>query len=113
MGLYLKQDQQQSQMHKNLVRDLDKRLQGKPSSPVASAHPVRQSLPTEMSISKTWGAVFIIGGLVGLLLAFIVRQDPNVMHEPGTKVLASAGVASILFGSFLLMIGRRHSRSAN
>ena len=110
MGLYLKQEQQTTELHKRLVHDLDKRLQGKPVSGASARH-VQQTLPTEMSISKMWGAVFIIGGLVGLVLAFIVHQNPNVIHEPGTKVLTSAGVAAILFGSFLLIIGRRYSRS--
>ena len=110
MGLYLKQDQQQSELHKNLVRNLDKRLDGGKSGASVIEPVARNSMPTEMSISKTWGAVFIIGGLVGLLLAFVVHQDPNVLHEPGTKVLASAGIASLIFGSFLILIGHRHGK---
>jgi hypothetical protein len=97
MGLYLKQQQENSHLQTQLAEDLQKRLRRPNGHMAATIEP----LPDELSISRAWAAIFIVGGVVALLLAFIMHQNPRVIHGPGTGVLAGIGLASLVAGAIL------------
>jgi hypothetical protein len=106
MGMYLKQQQANTELHKRLTSQLEKRLQS-PKAATVAVHS-NEAQETVVSFRMVWFIVLVTGGVVAILLAFLQRQHPDsVTTSLGARSLGYLGLTSILAGCLSLVL-RRH-----
>lgn len=106
MGMYLKQQQRNSQLQDRLASDLDQRL-NKKTQPADVPHEEPM-----VSFRWVWFVVLTSGGFVAIVLALLQRQDPKVIGgDLNATLLASAGVVCIILGCLSFVIKRHHKNT--
>jgi hypothetical protein len=110
MGMYLKQQQSNTELHNRLTNQLDKRLNQPRRKVAPKAHAIATEDPI-VSFRAVWFIVLTTGGIVAILLAFLQRQHPDsVTTTLGARSLGYLGLASIILGCLSLAF-KRHNKS--
>ena len=107
MGMYFKQQQQNTRLHSRLTQQLDTHL----NQPKQHAAAIAAEKPI---VSLRWALfmVFMSGGCVAILLGLLHRQNPNAFETTlHARTLALLGLASIIFGCLTLLVGRNRKSS--
>jgi len=105
MGLHLKDQQHNSQLHAKFATDLEKRLHEKGAHKV----PVQVVPPAELSMGYIWASILITGGLVAIFISMLEHRDPSSVNTTFTSgALAAVGVLAIIAGIVSAIISRRH-----
>lgn len=111
MGMYLKQQQNNTRLHSRLTSQLETRL----NQPKTKVAPKARAIASEDPIVSFRGVGFIvltIGGVIAILLAFLQRQYPDAIGLRA-RALGYLGLTSIILGCLTLLVKRGHSHKSH
>ncbi|HSX28608.1 MAG TPA: hypothetical protein VLF60_04130 [Candidatus Saccharimonadales bacterium] len=108
MGMYVKQQQNNTRLHHRLTHELDKHL-NQPKTPLVAAE-IAAEKPI-VSFRYALAIVLTFGGFVAFLLAMVQHQNPSAVDSPlHARSLAFLGLAGVILGLLTLFVGRHRSQ---